>query len=192
MRTHGQTGTLEYKIWSSIKDRCLNPKQIAYARYGGRGITVCDRWRDDFAAFTADMGPRPSRDHTVDRIDNDGPYEPGNCRWATRTEQSRNQRRTVLVMHNGEQRSLASVCEDLGMDRVKVWHRIFLRGWSVEDALSDVNGSTKLTEQQARHIRQRCDSGERLQSIADEYCVNYQTVWKISKRLIWRHLEKAS
>jgi hypothetical protein len=94
---HGMSGTPEYRTWANLIDRCTNPCSKSYDRYGGRGIRVCDRWRASFEAFLADVGPRPSAKHSIDRYpDNDGHYEPGNVRWATRTEQQRNTSRARL------------------------------------------------------------------------------------------------
>ena len=100
--THGQRlsknkRTKEYKTWTSIKQRCYNPKHIGYKNYGGRGIQVCDRWLNSFENFFADMGKAPSSKHSIDRFpNNDGNYEPSNCRWATAKEQNNNTRKTKL------------------------------------------------------------------------------------------------
>ncbi len=91
-RTHGLSETRVYKTWTAMKDRCSNPKNKAYANYGGRGIAVCDRWMNSFESFYADVGDRPSDQHSIDRINNDGNYEPSNCRWATKSQQQSNQR----------------------------------------------------------------------------------------------------
>ncbi len=89
--------TKVYKCWLHIKDRCLNPKNGAFKNYGGRGITICNRWKNSFEAFLQDMGEPPSQGHSIDRINNNGGYEPGNCRWATRLEQNNNRREYPAV-----------------------------------------------------------------------------------------------
>jgi len=91
MAAGGNSHTRVYRIWNAMKQRCQNPNQPHYERYGGRGVTVCDRWQK-FADFYADMGDPPSDTHSIDRIDNDHGYEPVNCRWATLQEQARNKR----------------------------------------------------------------------------------------------------
>jgi hypothetical protein len=89
---HGGYGTRLYWVWNSMKQRCFNPNDRAYQNYGGRGITMCDRWRYSFALFRQDIGPRPSKSHSIDRLNNEGDYEPSNFRWATRRQQQNNQR----------------------------------------------------------------------------------------------------
>lgn len=101
-RTHGLSNTPEHRIWKGMHTRCYNPRRKLYHRYGGRGISICQRWRKDFEAFLADMGPKPSPKHTIERIDNDGNYEPGNCRWATNEEQGQNTSRSHRITFRGE------------------------------------------------------------------------------------------
>jgi hypothetical protein len=119
--------------WRKMRERCLNQRSRGYARYGGRGIRVCERW-SSFAAFLEDMGPRPSSEHTLDRIDNDGNYEPNNCRWATRLEQAASRSTTTLLTFNGETRSMSDWSRKLGIPKNTLRDRI-ARGWSVENAL---------------------------------------------------------
>lgn len=97
---HGHKGTPTYLSWQNAKGRCFNPRNKRYYDYGGRGITMCDRWRDSFEAFLEDMGERPDGT-SIDRIDNDGNYEPGNCRWATQGQQSGNIRGRARIEHEG-------------------------------------------------------------------------------------------
>lgn len=127
----------EYTAWAGMLQRCRNPKNAAYPDYGGRGITVCDAWRDSFEAFYADLGPRPSARHSIDRIDNDGNYEPGNCRWATAKEQNRNTRRARLLTFDGRTQLLSDWGAELGVHPEAIRGRL-RRGWSIEDALQGV------------------------------------------------------
>lgn len=96
---HGKYNTPEYMAWSQLKQRCLNTRCKDYPSYGGRGIAVCDQWRDNFEQFLQDVGVRPSKQHSLDRTDNNKGYEPSNCRWATITEQNQN-RRVVSDLEN--------------------------------------------------------------------------------------------
>lgn len=114
--------TREYRSWTAMKTRCYNPRFPSFADYGARGITVCDRWRDNFAAFLADMGPRPAGS-TLERIDNDGNYEPTNCRWANRQEQNSNTRQNAFVVFLGERLAMAEACRRAGVSYNTVrWH----------------------------------------------------------------------
>jgi len=115
--------------------RCYNHQRKNYDRYGGRGITVCKRWREAFAAFLEDMGEPPTQQHSIDRINNDGNYEPGNCRWATALEQSRNSHHNVTLSYNGETMCISEWAEKLNMAYSALYFRI-AGGWSVERAFS--------------------------------------------------------
>lgn len=135
-RTHGLSKkTPEWFCWQGIVKRCENPKAVGYANYGGRGITVCERWRHDFPAFLSDMGPKPSPKHSIDRIDNSGSYSPENCRWATRTEQSRNSRHNRWITCFGKTLILADWARETGISKDTIRDRLN-RGWPVERALA--------------------------------------------------------
>lgn len=129
---HGMVGTPEYRIWAGMLRRCRLGSKTQYHRYGGRGITVCERW-EEFENFYADMGMRPSPNHSIDRINNDGNYEPGNCRWATTKEQGENK---CSVRPIGGFPSMAAASRALGVSYNIVCLRISY-GWSEERAVNE-------------------------------------------------------
>jgi hypothetical protein len=133
--THGKTHSPEWNTWQGMKKRCSLVSRHDYHRYGGRGITVCDRWRDSFENFFADMGLRPSASHSLDRINNDGNYEPSNCRWATTNVQASNRSDNVTLTHGGVTLTLMEWSLRLGRDYSTIWRRLRKPGWTVEDAL---------------------------------------------------------
>lgn len=107
--------TTEYSAWAGMVKRCTNPNESNWKFYGGRGIKVCERWINSFENFLADVGNKPSKTHSIDRINVDGDYEPSNCRWATKAEQSRNTRSNVMVTVDGVTRCLSDWCEITGV-----------------------------------------------------------------------------
>lgn len=139
---HGMYGTPAYESWRQMKGRCLNEKHEAYPDYGGRGITVCDRWMD-FANFYADMGAKPKR-KSLDRIDNNGNYEPGNCRWTNFVTQNNNRRSSRFLTIDGKTKTVTEWIRKSGLPRHVVWNRL-RTGWEPKDAISVplVSGSPK-------------------------------------------------
>lgn len=129
-----QTEVPGYNNWQAMLERCRNPKKDSWAHYGGRGIKVCDRWQD-FSAFIEDMGEKPAPEYSLDRIDPNGDYEPSNCRWATWTEQARNQRESVSATVDGEKKPLKEWAELTGIKYGTLYTRIFLWGWSPKEAI---------------------------------------------------------
>jgi len=124
------------KVWSCMKNRCYNKHAHNYRFYGGAGIKVCDRWRKSFAAFVSDLPKRPSMDHTLDRINTDGDYEPGNCRWATKLQQARNSKCNKVISFNGESMCVAAWAEKTGIAKDVLYQRLNRLGWTVERALT--------------------------------------------------------
>jgi len=127
----------EYNTWTQIKARCRNPRHKQYGNYGGRGIRVCDRWlgSQGFLHFFADMGCRPSSHHSIDRIDNDGPYAPENCHWTDDKAQARNKRGNRPVTWQGRTLCLAAWAELMNLKPHTLYMRLFRYGWTVERAM---------------------------------------------------------
>lgn len=141
MKKHGHSPkgkkSQEYCAWAHMIQRCYNPNDSRYYTYGSRGIKVCERWIgvNGFINFIADMGTKPSKQHSLDRENNDLNYEKSNCRWATRTEQIRNRTNTKTVEHNGEIKSLPEWCDRLGLPYKTVFKRLS-DGWSPKMAFT--------------------------------------------------------
>ena len=132
MLKHGMTGTTEHRIWSNFRNRCNNPNNDAYHNYGGRGIKVDPIWDDSFVEFFKYMGKRPSKKHSIERIDNDKNYGPGNCKWATKKEQANNCRSNTFVTYKGDTKTVSQWADIAGIDKNLLYAR-FKMGWSIED-----------------------------------------------------------
>lgn len=147
---HGLTGSAEYRAWKAMKARCYNQRSPQYRNYGARGIRVCERWRNSAAAFLGDVGTRPSKSLSIDRVNNEGHYSCGNCsdctengwpmnlRWATPTEQSANLRKNVKVTHNGETLNIAEWARrsPAQIDSSTLYRRLFVSKWDMDRALT--------------------------------------------------------
>jgi hypothetical protein len=137
---HGETRAWEkpspeWVSWTSMRHRCDNPRNAQYPRYGGRGISVCERWEESYANFLEDMGRRPTLKHSLDRINVNGPYSPENCKWSTSREQSRNKTTTVILEFNGERLCVRDWSDRTGVSHDAISKRI-KAGWSVERTLT--------------------------------------------------------
>lgn len=125
----------EYNVWYGMVQRCYNKTHIRYSRYGGRGISICERWKNSFPNFFTDMGCRPSPDHQIERINNDGNYEPANCKWATRKEQANNRASNSVVEINGQKKTVVDWARHFNIDVRTVYNRVST-GWERIDALT--------------------------------------------------------
>jgi len=133
--THHDTNSTEYAAWLAMKDRCHSETCINFPLYGGRGIAVCDRWLHSYENFLADMGRKPTPEHSLDRIDTDGHYEPNNCRWATRLEQNNNKRSNRLLTLGDKTLTVSEWVAKLGLHKGCILYRLNA-GWPIVDVLS--------------------------------------------------------
>lgn len=135
-----RNASAEYRAWHNIRSRCSNQRSKDWPRYGGRGIRVCARWDESFEAFLADMGGRPSRSHSLDRINNDGDYEPGNCRWSLPLEQGRNRHNNRIYELNGVALIESEWCRRLGLKSPSAISGRIKTGWTLAQALATPKG----------------------------------------------------
>lgn len=135
-RTHGLSKHPLRSVYQAMKARCYSPNDLNYPNYGNRGIYVCARWKQSLANFINDMGERPSPDHSLDRIDNDGPYSPENCRWATPEQQHNNMQQTRYLEWNGKRQSVTQWARELGIAPNTIRRRIHV-GWPIDRILGE-------------------------------------------------------
>ena len=189
----------EYPVWNGMKQRCHNPNYKAFERYGARGIYVCQEWRDSFVRFFEDMGPRPSPAHSIERIDNDGPYAPGNCRWATLDEQANNKRRTIRV----DGKTVTEIAKETGLQKTTIRGRIaqgnvdrvqsteFLRRRDADTMnKGSSNGQAKLSEADVLAILAFRARGMQMKDIAPLYGISKSLVSAICTGKRWGWLQR--
>lgn len=134
-KTHGFTNTRTHNVWCQLRSRCGNEQSPKYKNYGGRGIKVCDRWKNSFENFLEDMGKCPSNKYSIDRIDNEKGYNKQNCRWATNTQQQRNTRKNFLIQFEEKTKPLSEWCEILNLPYARIYRRL-KSGYSPEESFS--------------------------------------------------------
>ena len=151
-RTHGKTRTSEYETWCHLRRRCEDSTDRQFPDYGGRGITVCERWRNSFENFIADMGERPGPKFTIERKNNNRGYEPDNCVWATKKTQARNRRSNLVFTFSGQPRCLVEICELTGASYDIAWKRL-RRGKSIYEAIGFVGPNQ--SQREVEHAEER-------------------------------------
>lgn len=135
--SHGKYKSPEYRTWVKMKERCYNPNTERYPSYGGRGITVCERWLNSFENFYEDMGKKP-KGYSIERINVDGNYEPNNCKWASSQEQHYNKTNTLYVEYKNENKSLSELCKIYALNYKSVWKQ-YKKGVTFEEILTKNN-----------------------------------------------------
>lgn len=142
--THGMSKTHIYSVWRSMKSRCIKPSHISYINYGGRGIKVCDRWIKSFKNFFEDMGSTYRKGLEIERINNNGNYEPDNCKWATEKEQGNNKRSNVILNHNGRKMTIKQWSEFLNINEATLYRRYYQK-WPVNRLLNPKSNRIMVT-----------------------------------------------
>lgn len=132
------SGSREYITWESMKGRCYNPNNNKFKNYGARGIKVCDRWLNSFQNFLKDMGKKPSDKHSIDRVDNDGPYSPSNCVWSLPKEQSRNKTTSRKLFYKGKDRTIAEIAEMENVKYSAIMYRVMRKSLTADEIIKEI------------------------------------------------------
>lgn len=192
---HEKSKTLTYSAWCSIKTRCTNPKSQYWNTYGGRGITICDRWLHSFENFLLDMGEIPFGGAQIDRIDNDVNYSPDNCRWVTNKENQRNKSNNHLITYNGETLTLAEWSDRTGVPYKTLHNRINNCKWEIGKAITEKvstgrgdDVSRKIKSTDIVTIKERYGNGESQKSIAMGYGVDASLISRIVNNKTWKQI----
>lgn len=188
--SHGMSKTNIYRVWAAMRNRCENQSVKSYADYGGRGIKVCDSWKK-FENFYADMGDRPSAQHSIERRDNDGDYSPVNCYWATKEDQSKNKRNTRLITANGETLHLAEWARRLGCNPAAILARL-ATGMPESEAVTKPipeRPNSRLTVAEAIEIRATYPSVS-AQKLADLHGVSKKTILNVLHRKTFSDIQE--
>lgn len=171
--THGDSKTKEYRTWFRMLQRCYNKNVANYGKYGGRGISVCKRWRNSYKNFISDMGKCPNTKWSINRIDNDGNYTPENCEWASDTKQANNKSNNVRISYGGKTKTVSQWARELNMPQATLYQRLFNFGYSVAEAFG-----TKIR----KCVRKGDDftvngKTQGLKAWAEELGIPYKTLW---------------
>lgn len=186
----GVSKNITYPSWRHMINRCLNPNSDVFRHYGARGITVCERWKD-FALFIKDMGPRPSKKHSINRVNNDGNYEPGNCEWATVMQQMANTRRNVFI----KGKHVSAIARDAGVSvgciqkRIKKGHDLYAPRGTFRRG--EYRPTATFTDKEVIKLRRRYRLGQKRgfqTRIAKEYHTTQGTVSEMLNCNTWKHL----
>lgn len=181
----------EYGVWKSMRTRCTNPNTASWDRYGGRGISVCERW-NSFDAFIEDMGRRPTPEHTLDRVNNDGNYEPGNCRWATIEEQRSNTRRNRHITAHGKTQTIMSWEKELHVSHQTILRRLKLGATPEQALMKDIRvleSTFHIDPVRLKNIRERCGLSQREACERSGIAPNQWNIMESSSRTMRATLE---
>ncbi len=188
---HGKSRTRAYRSWEGMLRRCYKSSDSGYARYGAKGIQVCAQWRDSFSAFLRDMGDPPTKEHTIDRVNNQGNYTPENCRWATKKQQACNTTAAVLITFDGITDSISGWARRIRVSHNRISNRL-KQHLPLDEVLSTENMTTTLTKEKVKEIRKYFNHCKgvfgSVKQTAEYFGIGYACCWSIVRNKNWRNV----